>query len=238
MRTHTNTALLRNRVRISLVYMFASMGFLIGGFLASLSQSDPTVQYVVSTVALVIGLLLWARNQRYLARWGPRNRQDAVLQRSLRALDDHYTLFSFPGSALPDYVLVGPMGALMIVPRAVTGTVTCYEGRWRNEENRSALARALLWFVHRPSLGDPGREAQQGIESTYRRVRQQLDAQVAERVRVDAIVVLTHPGVELSQRGCPVPAILLKSLRGHVRRLPKILNPREAAALAEVFEGA
>jgi hypothetical protein len=232
MQIHINQGFLRRRLRLSIVFLFSSMVFLIGGFIVSITQQDLALQYAVTTPALLIGLVLWALNQRYLARWGPRMRQDAVLVRGLRGLDDRYSFFAFPGQGLPDYLVVGPMGVVVLVPRAVTGTVTCYEGRWHHDTGRSTLFRTLTWFVHRPSLGNPGREAQRGIETVYRFLSGKLPPELRERVRVDGAVVLTHPNIELSQRGSPVQAILLKSLRGHLRRMPRGLSPREGSAVA------
>ena len=237
MQTHTNNALVRRRLRVSLVYLSASLAFLLGGFIFSAAQTDVLIQYVVSLPALIIGLLLWARNQGYLERWGPRGRQDAILARSLRGLDARYHLFAFPDSGLPDYLIIGPMGVLVLVPRALTGTVACYDDRWHHDDGRQPVQRVLGWFSARASLGNPTADVQGAMQATYRYLGGRLDQEILERVRVDGLVVLTHPRVELSMHGCPVPALLIKSLRGHIRRLPKVLTPSQLAEVLDALPG-
>lgn len=235
MQIHTNDALIRRRLRVSLIYLSASLAFLIGGFIFSTAQTDVTIQYLVSLPALIMGLLLWARNQGYLERWGPRGRQDATLARSLRGLDSRYHLYAFPDPGLPDYLIIGPMGVLVVIPRAVTGTVACYDERWHHDDSRPPLQRVLGWFSPRASLGNPTADAQQGIQATYRYLASQLDEETLGRVRVDGLVVLTHPRVELSLHACPVPALLVRSLRSHVRRLPKVLSPSQLAHVLDAL---
>ena len=148
MQVHVNEALIRRQIRGSLVYLVLALVFLLGGFVASLSPENPTLQYVIPMPSLVIGLLLWWRNQRLLARWGPRTRQDAALARGLRGVDDRHHLFVFAHPSLPDYLIVGPMGALVVVPRQVTGVVSCYDERWRQEEQRSDRKSTRLNSSH------------------------------------------------------------------------------------------
>ena len=84
---HVNDRLIRRQVRVSLVYLVLALAFLMGGFVVSLAP-DPFLQYAVPMPSLMLGLLLWWRNQALLARWGPRSRQEATLARGLRGLDD------------------------------------------------------------------------------------------------------------------------------------------------------
>jgi len=231
---HVNEMLIRRQIRWSLVYLVLALAFLSGGFVASLAPNDPVLQYAIPMPSLVIGLLLWWRNQSLLARWGPRTRQDPVLARGLRGLDDRHHLFAFTHPSLPDYLMVGPMGVLVVVPRQVTGTVSCYDDRWRQEQRRSAVARVFGWLAPRAALGNPTDEAQRGIQATYKFLSGRTES-IQGDLRVDTAVVFTAPKVELRLHGCPVPVLQLKSLRGYVRRLPKTLSPSEAATLVEML---
>lgn len=235
---HANEALIRRQIRASLVYLVLALIFLLGGFFASLSADNPALQYAAPMPSLVIGLLLWWRNQALMARWGPRNRQEATLARGLRGLDDRHHLFAFAHPSLPDYLLVGSVGVLVVVPRQVSGAVSCYDDRWRHEDRRSAVARALLWFAPRATLGNPTTDAQRGIQATYKYLAAHLPAAVQSKLRVDTAIVFTGPKVELRLHGCPVPALLLKSFRGYVRRMPKSLSPSELAAVVGALAAA
>src|SRR5438046_3137393 len=112
MRVHTNTALLKRRSRVSGAFLASALGLLILGMFASFIGPTPQIQLGASTVALVVGLFLWSRNQTYLNKWGLRTRQDGHLSTALKGLDDRYHLLVAPGPNLPDYLLIGPMGAL------------------------------------------------------------------------------------------------------------------------------
>jgi hypothetical protein len=235
MRLSTNNALIRRRVRVSVVYLVIAMGLLVGGFIASVNVHDPILQYAVSFPTLAGGLYFWWRNQTELRRFGPRGRQDAALAQALRGLDDRYQLRVFPAGALPDYLLVGPMGVLALIPRAVTGEVSCAGGRWRHETGRPPLARALLWFAPAVPLGNPGAEAARAEEATRRYLAARLSPDLAARVKVEAAVIFTDADVTLDLQGCPTAALHLRSLRGHVRRLPRALGTRELEQLTAAF---
>lgn len=212
--------------------MVGSLVFLGVGFLASISSTEPLVQYGFAIPPLLIGLALWARNQAYLRRWGPRTRQDGPLLRALRGLDARYHLFVAPGAHLPDYLLLGPMGLLVIVPRPVSGAVTGYHDRWRHDDGRPIIGRLLFWFTVRPTLGNPTAEVDRGVERTQRHLAARLSAEIAEKAPLEGIIVFTHPQVVLTQQGGRVPALLLKSLRSHVRRLPRSLDQQAVERIA------
>jgi hypothetical protein len=207
--------------------MVGSLLFLTAGFFASISSTDPRIQYGAAIPPLLIGLVLWSRNQAYLQRWGPRTRQDGTIARALRGIDARYHLFVAPASGLPDYVLLGPMGAVVLVPRLVNGTVTCHNDRWRHDDGRPLLVRLLLWFAVRPSLGDPTAEAERGVERLRRYLAERVSAETAAELPIEGLILFTHPQVNLVLQGCRVPALLLKSLRSHVRRLPRALTGPE-----------
>ena len=52
---------------------------------------------------------------------------------------------------------------------------------------------------------------------------------MAERIPLHAAIVFMQPKINLRIDGCPVPTLLLKSLRNHVGHLPKALNQAEIA---------
>ena len=224
MQVLVNERLLRRRLWFSLASMVGSILLLLLGFVGSTIVRDPLLQYAVSLPPLIVGIVLWSRNQAYLQRWGPRMRPDGAITRALRGLDARYALLVAPGSRLPDYVLVGPMGVVVVVPRTVTGTVTCYHGRWRHDDGRPVMLRLLSWLSVRPTLGTPTAEVERGVERTRRALAQRMPADLADALPVEGVVLFTHPQVNLALQGCDVPSITLKALRAHVRRLPRSLD--------------
>jgi hypothetical protein len=235
MRVTTNQALISRRLRVSFFYFFLSTALMGGGFLLTFGHQEELVQdmtrYTVATVALLIGLGVWAVNQNYLTRWSPRSRQDAALAHTLRGLDDRYHFFAFPDAKLPDYLVVGPMGVVALIPRATGGSVSCDGDRWRRVERIPLLLRALTWFSRTAPLGNPTRDARRAVEQTKHFLAGKLPGELAERVPVEPIVVFTSPNLELTARGCTVPVLRAKSLRSHLRSLPKSLRPEDTRQL-------
>lgn len=238
MRIITNGPLLRRRSRISGFFLLAASVCLVGGFVYSFFLSDLLMQYAVTLATLIVGLILWSRNQAYLQKWGPRWRQDGPLRQGLRSLDDRHYLLVAPAADLPDYLLVGPMGIAVLVPSAVRGTVSWAGRDWRHSDARPAVLRWLLFFLApSPSLGNPSAEAQQGVEATRAYLERNGAANdLLARVSIEPIVVFTDPNVKLSVQGSPVTAMLLRSLRGHLRRPgPRGLSAREVEQLVETL---
>src|SRR4051794_4752585 len=168
MQLHRNDALLKNRLRLSIIYFVASLVCLLGGFLVSTRLTDLSMQYAVSLSTLGFGITLWWQNKRYLTRWGPKSVQDAAIARNLKGVDARYHLFAFASASLPDYLLVGPMGVQILLPKAVTGTVSCRDNRWVHDEGRPLLLRLSLLMSPLPTLGKPEAEARDGTESLKR----------------------------------------------------------------------
>ncbi len=236
MRLTVNQSLIKRRLRLSLFYFFLSTALMGAGFLLTMGHqadmAEDMTRYTVATAALLVGLGVWAVNQNYLARWSPRSRQDAALARALRGLDDRYHLFAFPATSLPDYLLVGPMGVVVLVARGTGGTVSCEGDRWRRVERVPLLLRALTWFSRTSPLGNPTAEARRGVERTKRYLAGKLPTELADTVRVEPLIVFTSPDLELTTRGCSVPVLRSKALRAHLRSLPKHLRPEDTRQLA------
>ncbi len=236
MHVHRNAALLKNRLQLSVVFFVASLICLMGGFLVSNRLDDLSTQYAVSLSTLGIGMILWWQNKSYLNRWGPKSQKDADIAKALRGLDSRYHLFAFPSAKLPDYLLVGPTGVVVLIPRAITGTVSCKDDRWTHDEGKSLLVKSLLVMSPRPALGNPTAEAARGIADVKRLLSSRLGTELAERVPVEGAVVLMEPNVKLTVHGCTTPSLYLRSLRGHVRRGARALQNAEIEQIAAAVE--
>ncbi|HZT07446.1 MAG TPA: hypothetical protein VFC51_10490 [Chloroflexota bacterium] len=238
MHVHRNEALVRSRLRIGAVFLLVSMAVLLGGFIASTRQADVGEQFAISVSTLLIGLVLWWRNQAYLARWGPRNQYDSQLAGALRGLDARYHLFAFPAARLPDYVLVGPIGVLVLVPRAVGGNVVCDGERWSHDVDRPALLRLAVLFSGRPTLGNPGADAERAVRDLRAFLSERLGSEVAAKLEIEPLVVLINSQVKLMTHGCAVAALYLRTLRAHVRKLPRSLPQEAIGEIVRALEAA
>src|ERR1700682_1403630 len=121
-----NQQLVKNRVRLGLGFHIAALAVFALGLALSV-QMDTTRGDLplASWAAILLGLVLYSLGQTQLRRWGPRNRQEEQLGQAIRTLDDRYKLYAFLASSLPNYILVSPAGAHVLIVRQDSGQVTC-----------------------------------------------------------------------------------------------------------------
>ena len=228
-----NEKLVRSKVRLASVCHFAALGVFAVGLWISMVQQD-VEQIFASYASIVIGLVLYNLGQFWLRRWGPRFRQDGVLVRALKGLDNRYSFLAFPANKLPDYILVGPGGVHVIVARGHNGTISCQGDRW-TRETRGGLLRLFSLFGGTP-LGDPGRDAGVGIQ----RIREALRARGFDgdrEPRVGAVIVFTNPTAKLRVSGCSYPVTTPKQLRNHLRGAKGALSQQGVAEVTRALEG-
>src|SRR6267143_4454548 len=132
-----NQQLVKNRVRLGLGFHISALAVFALGLVLS-TQLDPTRGDLPwqSWVAILAGLVLDSLGQTQLRRWGPRNRQEEQLGQAIRSLDDRYKLYAFLSSSLPDYILVSPAGAHILIVRQEAGEVSCKGDQWRKASGR------------------------------------------------------------------------------------------------------
>jgi hypothetical protein len=236
MHIHINDALVRQRLRTSVIFLVLATSFLISGFFLSSAQDDVTTRYFISLPCLVIGLLFWFQNQTFLARWGPRGRHDATLQKALKGLDSRYHFFAFPGSGLPDYLLVGPIGVVALLPLTVNGTVRCDGERWAHQDRIPGLLRTLLRITQpQANLGHPTEDSQRAVEQ----VRGYLERSEGPiGVPISSVIVFLHANVRLEQNSCTCEATYARTLRNPLRKLSRSVDASTVDEVAKVLEGA
>src|SRR2546429_6109916 len=139
-----NQQLVKNRVRLGLGFHVTALVVFALGLVLS-TQIDATRELPwESWVAILAGLGLYSLGQTQLRRWGPRNRQEEQLGQAIRSLDQRYTLYAFLSSSWPDYILISPAGAQVLVVRQEAGQVTCVRDRWtRGSGSGSGVGRRL-----------------------------------------------------------------------------------------------
>lgn len=218
-----NQKLVRNRVRLAGLLHVGALAVFGVGFFVSLAPES----WLYAYVAIFVGIFLYQIAQMNLRRWGPRHRLDELLARSLKGLDNRYTLVAFASPNLPDYLLVGPSGVQVLIPRTHSGTVTCRNDRWSLENGRGRLLR-----LFRQPLGNPSADARLAIESVKRHL---ADKDGASTAPVEAIIVFTSPEVRLRNEGCTYTLTTLKELRHYLRRLKGSLSPHEVARLRDLL---
>lgn len=240
MQVVVNQKLVRNRVRIASAFHLSALAVFAVGLFLSWNQPD---QILGSYTSIVVGLLLYNFGQFYLRRWGPRHRQDAILTKALKGLDNRHTFLAFASSKLPDYMVVGPLGVQVVVPRSHDGNVTCRADRW-TRETRGGLGRIFSLFGGNP-LGDPGVDLGRGVQKVREHLRKRGVGPTGEdgatdgddAIPVGGVVVFTNPTVKLRIEGCSYPITRLKQLRSNVAGGKGPVNPRAVAQVVQALEG-
>src|SRR5438094_2511199 len=131
----TNEKLAKSRFRLGTAFHLTALGILMAGLYASLQLPETqgeyqTIRLIIPYVAILLFLVPYYFGKQYIQRYGPKNRYDASLAQATKGLDNRYSLFSFPSGRLPDYLVVGPGGVFVLVPRGHPGLLVCRGDRW------------------------------------------------------------------------------------------------------------
>jgi hypothetical protein len=204
-----NQQLVKNRVRLGLGFHIAALAVFALGLALSV-QIDATRELpLASWAAILLGLVLYSLGQTQLRRWGPRNRQEEQLGQAIRSLDDRYKLYAFLSSSLPDYMLVSPAGAHILIVRQEANQIACVKDVW----NKGSGSRLLSLFG--PTLGNPSAEAAKQLQ----KLRALLAERGLEDVPTSALIVFTNPKVQLRVEGCSATVTRVKELKDVLRRM-------------------
>jgi hypothetical protein len=204
-----NQQLVRNRVRLGLVFHFGAMAVLIGGAVLS-TQVDATRELAWGTwLAFIAGLGLYTLGQTQLRRWGPGRRAEEQLGQAIRSLDDRYKLYAFLASSLPDYILVSPGGVQVLIVRPDGGQISCVKDRWKASGSR------LMTLFGGPGLGNPSADAARQLQ----KLRALLAEHGLQDVPTSGVIVFTNPKAQLQIQGCSSTVTRLKELKDVLRRM-------------------
>src|SRR6195256_363757 len=138
-----NQQLVKNRVRLGLGFHISALAVFAVGLALSV-QIDATRELpLASWAAILFGLVLYSLGQTQLRRWGPRNRQEEPLGQAIRGLDDRYKLYAFLASSLPDYILVSPAGAHILIVRQEANQIACVRDQWNKGAGSGPVSRVM-----------------------------------------------------------------------------------------------
>lgn len=169
-------------------------------------------QFPWSYLVIFLGFVIGSMGNRQINVWVKEPRADQLLSRALRRLDDHYYLYQY---VLPaNHVLLTPHGLFILKAKGVDGRIRCLKDRWQRD---FSLLRLLRGLAPEP-LGNPTREAEKEVEKIRHYIAQRLPH---SQVRVQGVIVFTHPQVHLETRSSSLPAMILPNLRGYLRQAAK-----------------
>lgn len=228
MRLVSNQKLVERNVTIGKYAFGGGMVLLLGAFAVNLyalsRPNDPQI-VLYAFVAFIAGFTFTSLGTFFNNRWG--RRPDRGLADALKGLDDRHTLYNYRFGAA--HVLVTPGGVFVLIPKYQSGAIVYTGGKWLNPGAPRGLFRGLFAG---DALGNPTAEAAGEVET--------LSAFLQKRapemgVAPQALIVFMNPRAEVSAKAAPVPAVHVKQLKEHVRRLSKAPT-LSAAALTDLEE--
>ncbi|MFN2292365.1 MAG: nuclease-related domain-containing protein [Anaerolineae bacterium] len=229
MRLVVDDAKIARGTRLGKIATFVGLGFLLAGFIISLTLRDMMFLWV-SLGCLVVGMLISSVGTMNMNRWVREPRADQALAQGLKGFDDRYVLYSYN---LPvPHVLLSPAGLFVLTAMGQDGTIH-YDG---NKFRRDFSLGRVLRFMAEEGLGRPLAEADRQVEA----LRQYLaEREVAEDVEIQNVVVFYNPRAELDVSDPPVPIVDPKGLKKAIRKQTDGKLPgKEYDALRELFDEA
>ena len=229
MRLVVDDAKIARGTRLGKIGTFVGLGFLLAGFIISLTLRDMMFLWV-SLGCLVVGMLISSVGTMNMNRWVREPRADQALAQGLKGFDDRYVLYRYN---LPvPHVLLSPAGLFVLTAMGQDGTIH-YDG---NKFRRDFSLGRVLRFMAEEGLGRPLAEADRQVEA----LRQYLaEREVAEDVEIQNVVVFYNPRAELDVSDPPVPIVDPKGLKKAIRKQTDGKLPgKEYDALRELFDEA
>lgn len=239
-----NERLVRRKMRLATILYFAAMAAIMLSLLSSFlprelvqAIGEEPVRLIALWMVPWLALIVILVGQQWVRRWGPRFRQDRLLQQSLKGLDDRHILYAFLSTKLPDYLLLAPAGLFVVVPRAQGGNIVCSHDRWSVQGSTLGKMVTTLFGQH---LGNPSWEAARGVGSLTRYLQSRLADDLLQKLPVQGLVVFTNPSARLHIEGCSQTVVGSKELKNFLKRSKGKLSTgdlkRLQAALSEMAE--
>ncbi len=224
MKVVVNERLIASRGRLGKIASLTGLAILLAGFGFSFFPQ----YFYVSILCLLLGLIASNIGTYNLNRWVKRPRNDEVIARALKGLDDRFWLFSY---ILPaEHVVLGPTGLFVIKAKSHDGEILCEGSRWRRKFRWSYLLR----IFYEEGLGNPTAEVAWEAE----RLRKFLAKKLPEdaQVEIKEVILFTNPSVRLELRSPITPVLTAKTLKNHIRQKGTEFLPSELyRKLLEVF---
>ncbi|HET7010827.1 MAG TPA: hypothetical protein VFI11_08640 [Anaerolineales bacterium] len=216
MRRYTHERLVRRNTLLGKVLSFGGIGILVVALIVSLTR--PTAIGLVLPVSL-IGMVASQIGTIFLTRWNRRDRADLMIDEALKGLDGRFALFHYLLGT--PHVLIGPAGAVALVPRSEVGLIEHADDRW---------------WITRYRRGQPDgkrRELvglEQEAESAARALERRLERAIPEHAegRVTPVAVFLAENTRLEAEGSSPAAVHVKKLKEFVRKMPRHPGPSEA----------
>ena len=214
----TNEGLIKRNSAIGKVTSLVGMLMLVGGLIASFQIQDPEIVMWL-WAAFIFGFVLSQVGIYFGNRWGRIPRLDQIIDKNLKGLGREYSIYHYMTPAA--HLLVGPAGVWTILPYYQSGRISFTKGRWR--ASGGGFLQAYMRIFGQESIGKPDMDARVEIDS-LRKYLFKILAEDAVIPEIRALLVFTHPKVDLALEDAPLPAITPREIKDSLRAAAKA-NP-------------
>jgi hypothetical protein len=212
MKIVSNNKLIQRNKKIGQITTIGSLVILGIGLYFSFAHPE---QIQITFGALLVGFIMTQIGSYYSNRWTKSPRPDEIIGKSLKGLEEKYTLYHYVSGI--SHMLVGPIGLLALVPISVPGTISYDEKRKRFKQ---AGGNAFMKIFGQESIGRPELDARYSIEDIEKYLNKNFSE--IEFPEPTAIIVFTNPKATLGDLSeSPYPAIAVDKLKDYIRKKGK-----------------
>lgn len=213
MKVVSNDRLIKRNARIGQIASVTGLVVLGGGLFISFQAPE---QFTLSWGALLVGFILSQVGLYFTNRWGRTPRPDEELSKTLKGLNQEYTLYHYSTPA--KHVLLGPAGIWVLAAHHQNGEIRYENGKWKH----SGAGRGFFlrrWFGQE-GLGRPDMEIAGEVESLGKYLKKSLPED-SEDVDIFAALIFTGKEVQLEADASPVPALPAKKVKAFIQKQAK-----------------
>jgi hypothetical protein len=217
MRVIKNDALIKRNGRIGQWTSLAALAVLGLGMYLSFQRPD---LFAYSIGALILGFTMTQVGMYFSNRWGKSPRPDETLDAGLKGLPGDAILYHY-ATPVP-HLLVGPMGAWILLPYHQRGRLTFQNKRWRIKGG--GFMQSYMTIFGQEGIGRPDLEALNQSQALQKYFAASIDESSIPPINV--VLVLTSEKAEIDATDTPFPAVHVKKLKEFLRRISKGDAPR------------
>jgi hypothetical protein len=192
------------------VGMYFSFRSLLSG--QSAPQGD---SFYLTSVAFIVGLILFQIGIYFSSRFGRSPRPDEQLDAALKGLPGDTSIYHYT-TPVP-HLLVGPAGIWLLLPFHQRGKVTYYKNRWRLSGGGFMQSYMTIFGE---GIGRPDLEMANQIDSVKKYLAKQLDDD-GQMPEIQGALVFTSDQIEIDNTDAPSPALKAKQLKDFMRQKAK-----------------
>lgn len=226
MKVFINRQKVDTRARLSNLASISGLVFLLASVVVPLIiPSWSGAAYIL----LIVGMGVAMVGIYFANRWVRRPRPEDSLSRALKSFDDHYRIYHYP--RLPcDHVILTPTGIVILEVYNIAGSFTYHQGHWKEA---MTVGRALRYIVEE-RVSNPIALMQQMEIELKELLEKELEPGLT--VPIKAIVVFTHPAVEINVKGGPIPVCKIDKLKKKISTKTSKLAPKVYEKLSLFLE--